>query len=300
MSASSRLSSSGTSRPRATGTPTLARVWHCALTRGSTWAPTAARPRTCEHQLEASLEERPRSSPPRLGGDALPCAVVQLGPVRQVGRLLACNDEFRAVVLLLSLVTLRVRRDLLLCLRRRLEDLLQPTGLPGVDEIVDLELQTHGIDILFVAVFPLLKVLQAPAHLGDRLFAAALRVALQRVADGVEQLADALDLVLGGKLVDFSAHRKIPDDAADDACAQQASQEQVADELHRCEAAALLLAHQEVQLLLVQALLLFIRHVNRLHGDPLELGLANCEQRALEGDGLPAIRRRELRHLALQ
>lgn len=80
-----------------------------------------------------------------------------------------------------------------------------------------------------------------------------------------------LGLVLLRQLVGIAAHGEVLCDLPDDGRPEQISQEQVADKLHRREAAALLLALQEVQLLLVLALLLLLCDVERIPKDALWL-----------------------------
>mmetsp|Transcript_96882 Transcript_96882/g.250596 ORF Transcript_96882/g.250596 Transcript_96882/m.250596 type:complete len:411 (+) Transcript_96882:534-1766(+) len=252
---------------------------------------------------EGATQPTGARSPPLAFRHLLPRAVV-LAPHRvllggEVRGPRACDDVLGAVHgLARGAVASGVLPDLLLGLGRRLEGLHDPAGVLRVEQVLDLELDPLGVDALTLLVLLLLEVHEAAADLLDRLLAGPHGV--ERVADGVQQLADALHDVLRRELVGVVAHRQVLHHGADDPRGEQLAQEEVADELHVRQDPFLALHLLELHLLRIHAFRLLLAQLERVRVHGLELVLDDVQERGLEGHRLAAVGRGELGHLSLQ
>mmetsp|Transcript_56927 Transcript_56927/g.123875 ORF Transcript_56927/g.123875 Transcript_56927/m.123875 type:complete len:629 (-) Transcript_56927:184-2070(-) len=246
------------------------------------------------------------SSPPaRLGRHLRPRALI-IAHTRRTGaagcevrRPCACDHVLGAIgSLARGGIARGVLLDLVLGLRRGLEGLHDPAGVLRVQEVLNLELDALGVALGALLVLLLLQVHEATAHLLDRLLARGHGI--QRVADGVEKLADALHHVLRGQPVRFVAHGQVLHDGTNDPRGQQLTQEEVTNELHVRKDARLALGHQEVDLVLLLASNLLLRELKRISLHGFELVLTDVEERRLEGNRLAAVGRRVLREGRLE
>mmetsp|Transcript_44532 Transcript_44532/g.115189 ORF Transcript_44532/g.115189 Transcript_44532/m.115189 type:complete len:270 (-) Transcript_44532:1337-2146(-) len=184
-----------------------------------------------------------------------------------------------------------VQADLLLGLRRGLEGLPRPAVPPDLKEVLDVELDPLRVRALALGVCALLQVQQAPAHLAQRMLARGH--GLQGVAYVHEELARALHDVLLRQHIRLVAERQLLDDRANHLCRQQLPEEQVTDEFHIGEHAALGPRALELELPGVHRGEVLLARLQG-GGKCLELRLADVQEHRLESYGLAAVSRREL------